>query len=556
MALPDTEVLTKRYKSRLPSLANEYAPIMPVHRDIRDFFGPRTARFNGEQVNSGQRQDSHIINSYPRYVVRVLANGMQSGITSPMRPWFKLGAPDPDLNKRQNVKLWLEEVERIIQGIFAKSNFYNVVKSSYGSLSLYGTSATAIIEDDEDVLRLMHFPTGSYYIATDHNGRVNCCYRNFKMTAEQMVTKFRDRAPAAARTAYDQGQYDQWFDVCHVVEPNIYGDMNSAMNQNKRFLSSYIDPMCSSSDGVLSLGGFDHFPILAPRWDVLGEDVYGTGCGEVALGDGKQLQLIEKRKLQGIDQNVRPTMLADASMRNQRTSNNPGETVYVNGLITGQPGYRKAFETNPYLNELREERMTLEARLDEAFFKNLFLMVERFADQPNITATQINTLREEKLLQLGPVLERLNDEQNDPAIDMAFNFANERGMLPEPPEELMGLPLQVEYISILAQAQRALGISNIERFVGFVGNLANFDPNVLKKVDLMAVVDEYGEGVGVSPKIIRATEDVMAEVEQDKQMAQMQQMAEMAPQLTSAAKNLATSPTGVDSALDNLLGAA
>ncbi len=553
MAQFDPIEATKRYRSRIAALKNEYASFRPIHTDIRDFFGPRTARFEGELVNRGDRQDDKIINSYPRYVVRTLAAGMQSGITSPMRPWFKLKSPDPGMNERQNVKEWLEDVERVLREIFAKSNFYNVIKSSYGSLGLYGTSAVSIDEDVEDIVRCKNFPIGSFYIAQDDKYRVNAFIREFNMTAEQCMIKWGNKAPLSAQVAYNSGHYDQWIKIVHIVEPNKYRQQGSILSRDKRFMSIYIDP-AANEDGVLSFSGYDSFPVIVPRWDVLGEDVYGSGCGEIALGDGKQVQLIEKRKLQGIDQNVRPTMIADASMRNQRTSNNPGETVYVNGLISGNPGYQRAYQVNPYINELREERTTLEQRLDEAFFKNLFLMVERFADQPNITATQINTLREEKLMQLGPVLERLNDEQNDPAIDTVFMYAQNRGLLPDPPEELMGMPLQVEYVSILAQAQKALGVSNIERFVGFVGNLANFDPTVLKKVDLMEVVDQYGDGVGVSNKIIRATEDVMQEAAADKQAAQMAQMAQIAPQITQAAKNLAQSPTGVDNALTNLLG--
>ncbi len=110
--------------------------------------------------------------------------------------------------------------------------------------------------------------------------------------------------------------------------------------------------------------------------------------------------------------------------------------------------------------------------IDEAFYKNLFLMIAEVGDQPNITATQINTMREEKMLMLGPVLERLNDELLDPLIDRVFNIMLKRGMLPPPPKEIQGMPLRVEYISVLAQAQKAMGIGNIERFVGFVGNLA------------------------------------------------------------------------------------
>lgn len=550
------ENLTKRYKNRRQALINERNTFEPIWRDVRDFFGPRTARFSGELTNRGDRQDDKIINSSPRYAVRALAGGMQSGITSPLRPWFKLSSGDPKLNEFEPVKFWLSDVERIMREVLSKSNFYNVMKTAYGGLGLYGTSAVAIEKDQEDIVRFHYYPIGSYSIACDHTGRVRTVYRDFKRTAEQMEQAYGDKVSDQVKVAMRNGNYDQWFDVCQIIEPNRYAKPGSLLSKDKKISSVHLDPMAGDgANGILRQSGFDSMRVLVPRWDILGEDIYGTGCGEIALGDGKQMQLMEKRKLQGIDQNVRPTMLADASMRNQRSSINPGETVYVNGLITGNPGFRPAYQVNPYINELREELMRVEDRVDEAFFKNLFLMVSEFADQPNITATQINMLREEKLMMLGPVLERLNDELLDPVIDIVFTELLERGMIPPPPEELQGRPLRVEYISVLAQAQKALGIGNIERFVGFVGNLAAADPSVLDKVDFDQAVDEYADGVGVAPRIVRSDEAVEQIRKQRAQREQAQQAVAAAPMVTQAAKNLSDASLDSNNVLAALAGA-
>jgi len=301
---------------------------------------------------------------------------------------------------------------------------------------------------------------------------------------------------------------------------------------------------------------------MAPRWDVLGEDVYGYGCGEIALGSAKALQLMEKRKLQGIDKNVNPPMVGDASLRNQRTTILPGETTYVSGLITGKQGFTPAYQVNPYLAELKEEIQRVEMMIDEAFYKNLFLMIAEVGDQPNITATQINTMREEKMLMLGPVLERLNDELLDPLIDRVFNIMLKRGMLPPPPKEIQGMPLRVEYISVLAQAQKAMGIGNIERFVGFVGNLAALQaqagkaPTAFDKLDFDQTIDEYADGVSVPPTIVRS-DDVVAEMRQaEQQQMQQAQQLQIAQQGAQAAKDLSQADTSGDNVLTRLMGGA
>ncbi|MBL1923622.1 phage tail protein, partial [Klebsiella pneumoniae] len=95
-----------------------------------------------------------------------------------------------------------------------------------------------------------------------------------------------------------------------------------------------------------------------------------------------------------------------------------------------------------------------------------------------------------------------NDEFLDPFVDRTFNIMARRNLFPEPPEELQGTPLKVEYVSILAQAQKSIGISSAERFVGFVGNLAKGNPAALDKLNIDQTIDEYGNMLGVPATIV------------------------------------------------------
>lgn len=527
------------YKAHDVALKNEFNPYLSLFTDIRDFLAPRTARLEGERANDPTRQDLKIIHSGPRFAVRTLPAGMQSGVTSPMRPWFRLGLPDTDLQDFQPVKEWLFAVESIMRQYMSRSNVYDRLKSTYGTMGTYGTSCFFLDEDDEDVFRGYDFPIGSFRIATSESNRVNTMFRDVSMSTIQMIRKFKDKTPDRVKLAYDRGDYYERFNVTHIVEPNENYDVNSMLSNRKKHASVWCDMSLDADKMILKYSGYDYNPMFGIRWDLIGEDAYGIGCGEFAIGDGKQIQLMEKRKLQGIDKNVNPTMVADASLRNQRTSMLPGDTTYVNGLIaTGNQGYKPAYQVNPYINELREEIAGVSERIDEAFYKNLFLTVIELGDQPNITATQINAMREEKLLLLGPVLERLNDELLDPMIDAVFSILSANGMLPPAPEEIQGMPLRVEYISVLAQAQKAMGIGNIERFVGFVGNMSMLDPGARHKLNSDEAIDAYADAVAVPPKLLRSNEEVEGMRQRDAQAAQAQQMAENA-QPVSAALNTA-----------------
>jgi len=568
--MASVEELTRIYKARYASLTNELDSFIPLYTDIRNFLAPRTARFKGEMLNRGERQDLNILDISPRLAVRTLAAGLQSGVTSPLRPWFRLGTPDPALQEYAPVKLWLHTVEMLMREVMNRSNIYDRLKSTYGILGTYGTGAIGIDEDDEDVIRGTDFATGSFMIATSAAGRVNTLYRDVLLTSSQMIGKFaqgdmkraKEILPSTVINNYANGNYEAKYPLVHIVEPNRNHRDGSALSKFKRFSSVWYDCARQGKESIYMLSGYDDIPIMAPRWDVLGEDVYGYGCGEIALGSAKALQLMEKRKLQGIDKNVNPPMVGDASLRNQRTTILPGETTYVSGLITGKQGFTPAYQVNPYLAELKEEIQRVEMMIDEAFYKNLFLMIAEVGDQPNITATQINTMREEKMLMLGPVLERLNDELLDPLIDRVFNIMLKRGMLPPPPKEIQGMPLRVEYISVLAQAQKAMGIGNIERFVGFVGNLAALQaqagkaPTAFDKLDFDQTIDEYADGVSVPPTIVRS-DDVVAEMRQaEQQQMQQAQQLQIAQQGAQAAKDLSQADTSGDNVLTRLMGGA
>lgn len=148
---------------------------------------------------------------------------------------------------------------------------------------------------------------------------------------------------------------------------------------------------------------------------------------------------------------------------------------------------------------------------------------------------------------LGPVLERLHNELLEPMIDLTFDAMLEQGMIPPPPPELSGMPLSVEFVSVLAQAQRAVGTSSVDRFLGTMGAVANMKPEVLDKINVDTLVDNYAQNLGVDPHLIISTEQAqMLRDARNKAMAAKEQATAMQQQALTA-KALAQSPTGPNS---------
>jgi len=553
-------------------LENERVTFLPQWRDLADFILPRRSRFFVTDTNKGDRRNLKILDSTATMAARTMRAGMMSGVTSPARPWFKLSLADPELAEQSDVKRWLDYVSNRMGTSFLRSNLYNVLPTVYGDLGNFGTGCMLIEEDfDGDIMRCYPFPIGSYMISQNEKLKVDTFYREFRMTVRQVVAKFGmmpdgkidwSKFSQHVKNMYDQNLLEAWVDVAHCIMPNADYDARKPLSKFKKFISIYYERGQLGSGTVyltdidnnvyLSIKGYDYFPVLAPRWEVTGEDVYGTDCpGMVALGDVKQLQTGEKRALQAIEKMINPPMTGPTSLRNSKASILPGDITYVDNR-DGQSGFRAAHEINFNLQALEVKQEQVRSRIQRAFFEDLFLMLAQ-SDRRQITAREIEERHEEKLLALGPVLEQLNQDLLDPLIDIAFDFHVRQGLIPPPPEALQGMELKVEYISIMAQAQKLVGIGAVERFAGFVGQMAQFNPDVMDKLDMDQAIDVYGDITSVPVSIIR-TDEAVAEIRATRaQAAQQQKQMEMMSQGASAARDLSQAKLTDDSALSALL---
>ncbi|USW94966.1 portal protein [Pseudomonas proteolytica] len=538
---------------------------LPEWRDLSDYILPRAGRFNTSDVNKGQRRDKKIINPRATFAARTLAAGMHSGMTSPASPWFKLGTPDPGLMQYGPVKEWLYAVEKAMREVMARSNLYNVLPTIYGEEGVFGTAAMAALPDERDTVRFYPFTVGSYMIANSDRQQVDTLYREFKMTARQMEQQFGKEALSGTTQQLLSTNSEAWIEVCHATQPNESREHGRKDNTNMAYQSVYWEKG-GDNDKLLRQSGFQEFPVMAPRWDVLGEDVYGTGPGSQCIGSTRALQLMERRKAELVEKGVRPPMGAPASLQVQKASILPGSITYLDDMQQGAK-FAPLWEVNPgWLGQLRGEIAAEEQIADTAFFVDLFLMISQMDTVR--TAYEIATRKEEKMLMLGPVLERQNDDLLDPCVDQVFHLMVEQSiprwmgllpgnpLLPPPPKEMGGLDLRIEYTSILAQAQRAVEGSAIERAIGFAGTVANIkqDPSSLDLLDTDNALREYFKVTAVPPALIRSDDAVQAIREQ---RAQAQQQAEMQQQLGSAiegVKVLSQADTGGNNALTQITG--
>lgn len=544
----------QRTLARKSALWSERSSWLTHWREISENQQPRAGRFVVTDRNKGDKRANKILDNTAVFGARTLAAGLMSGVTSPARPWFRLEIRDKDLMESAEVKTWLHDTAELLRAIFASSNTYRALHTIYEELGLFGTAASVVLPDFENVIHHHPLTVGEYALATNHKGEVDTLCREFQMTVGQMVQQFgRENCSNTVQDLFAKGNYDTWVDVVHMLEPRRERDTRKLNGKNKRFASLYLEPGKDQADQYLSESGFDRFPGLTPRWVVTGNDVYGTSPGMECLGDVKQLQHQQLRKGQAIDYQVNPPLTVPTKYKEATKARLPGGVFYVDSTGPGG-GVRSAFEVNLNLQHLGLDIADVRERIRSAYYADLFLMMQGDT-RSGITATEVAERHEEKLLMLGPVLERLHNELLSPLIDITFDMAEKAGILPAAPPELEGMDLNVEFISVLAQAQRAVATQGIDRLIGTVGGMAQLKPEVLDKIDFDQVVDDLGNAYGVNPKIILPDNAVAAMREQRAQAAQAAQAAAAMPTVVDAAKTAGdVNVQGVQDVMNGLMG--
>ena len=555
----------QHYLRRLTSLENVRNSWEAHWQRLSDNFLPRRSRFlvRGDLTNDGGELNRKIYDSTGTKAVRTLASGMQSGLTSPAMQWFRLGLQDDLLAQHEGCKEWLHKSQMLMLNVFARSNFYDQIHLLYNELATFGTGCMMLEEDPHTTVRCRTLTAGEYCIDTDATGRVDTLYRRLRMTARQIMQSWPDTAPQYVRQMAEEDNH-AWLEVLHAVEPNpagpygnaaapheIDGERNppDAYDEERAYSSVYM--LLGGEETILERGGYFEFPALCPRWDTTGSDIYGRSPAMDALPDMSMLQRMRRDGLKALALEVNPPLNIAAAAQGAVPNVTPGAINYISPLAQGQPAITPLYQVKANLPALQTWVESYQRQVREALFSDLFTMLSDTTKQ--MTAAEVAERNAEKMMQLGPTLDRLRSELFQPLIHRVHNVLERRKELPKPPPELQSQPLKLEFVSILAQAQQAKGVASIERVVQFATGLAAAYPTALDKINSDEAIEQIAEMHGTPPGLINSDEQVeeiragrAQQQAQAQQMGAMQQTLGMAGAAAKAAKDVGVSAADLE----------
>lgn len=545
-----------RLSRRHRELLRRRAPWEGAWRSLAEHFLPTRFRLDAEQNGEGRAPmlNSRLVDATGILAMRVLAAGLQGGLTSPARPWFRLSLDDAELAKSRQGQEWLDECAARMRVVFHRSNFYNVMHTLYAELGTFGTAFAFELADPRHGFSFVPLCAGEYALDVNERRRVDTVFRRVFMSLRQMAAAFGPEAlPEELRATLDRNP-DARFAVAQAVFPRAKRRPGRVDAAAMAFASLH---WLEGREGAhpLRVSGFRGFPGFGPRWEAAGADVYGRSPAMDALPDCRMLQQMGITTLKALHKAVDPPMSVAAGLRSVGLDLTPGAINYVDSAPGQSPqAATPLFQVRPDLATARKAMEAVQNQIRQGLYNDLFKLVLEGRSQ--VTASEIAAREEEKLVLIGPVLERLHDELFLPLIDRTFELMRELDMLPPTPPELAGRRLRVEFVSLLAQAQKLVGMGAADRYLDMARRAAAAWPEALDCLNVDRLLDSYADSLGLPVSLTRPQEERDQLRRERAKSAGQGEALKLAAEATGVVERLAQSPlTLADGTQGNALDA-
>lgn len=558
------QVIHSHLESRMTALYNWRLAAWNTWGQIGRFLLPR--RFypwiTSNLYNQGLRQDFEIVDRTGTICGGKCAAGVMAGLTDPDRRWLVLGPAIPGFEADQDGQSWYEDLTERYNYVLTHSNFYEAQAQHYEDLVFFGNGPVIDYADEKEIIHVRTPCPGEYFVGNGFDNSAEVLYEEFRFTISQMIEMFGpEHCPPDVLDMWRQkgGALEYQNIIGHAIEPNFAidnpgGEAVGVVPGGYTWREVYW-VRGKKNQAPLSMTGFKEQPHQVGRWNTQGSESYGRGIGEDMLGDVIQLQFQTRALAVAIEKVVNPPMGADVALQNLPASISPGKINYFN---TGNGGEKKLwalYQINPDIKAMVDGLVGLRDRIARTSFNDVFQPMEdlRQETKTQITATEIDAIKEERLLPLGPVFGRVYGTLR-PRVRRHLAIMQRRGLIPPKPASLQGVPTRIDLESMLTAAQRSTSTAAIARSAQFLGSLSGAWPTARLLLDVEKTGRKFNEGVGSPAGLLVSPSQFKKAVQAEAQQAQAARAMEQTTAGAQSAAALSKTSLQPGSALAALVG--
>lgn len=449
--------------------------------------------------NRGQKRNTRVYEGTAIQANQLLGSALHGMLTSPASPFFSLTTGDPEADSIDPIRRWLSESTQKLHAIINGSNFQTEVHELYLALGSIGTGILLLDEDKNTVVRFKHRPIFEAVVEENNKGIVDVLYREYAMTVTQIEKEFGDLPPRIKEKIEAKERKEAR--VIHCIDREI-GQANKL--KGFEYPSFYIlkDIVSDNEETVLlDKRGYNEFPGVVPRWTKTLGEVYGRSPAMNALPEIKMIQEIMKTTIRGAQKTVDPVLqLPDDGVIRPYDLRPSGKVFYR----AGTQDRIEPLQTNAQVNLGIELVSYVAAKIRDCFMINEL----RLVDKNNMTATEAAQRTEENNRIMGPILGRLDFEMLRPLVDRLLRIAQNRGELPEAPDEMAGLGVAPRFISQIARAQRLYELTSLQRVLATVAPFVEASPDVMDVFDPDEIAFGASEVTGLPSRYLRPQREI------------------------------------------------
>lgn len=500
--------------------------------ELSRWLAPHRGVFQGEDCTRREtRRNPWGFTQAAAYALLRGASGITSGMTPRNISWFEPDFDSPELGEASGARAWLDEIDRRMKAVLAEGGFYQAIHAFNTDLLWAGCALLYAEAGQAALMRFECAQVGTYAVALDELGRLDAVARSMAWHPARIAKTFgRAAMSEGSRAMLDKNPYAP-VRVWQLVRRRDWREPGRADSRNMPWESLFWE---DGGEDFLHEGGYEEMPYFFTCWHE-GATPYGTGPGDDALGDARQVDKMERDKLEGLGKLVRPPLQYDYTLKDVPDLSAGGLTpVREKTLIA------PIMDLGPYAQSFRylqDEIRNVSQRLEQELMASIFASMPLEQRPRDMSATEFLERKREALQQLGPVISAYEPNVLTPLLFRVLASIDRAGLAPPPPEALAGLPLfmKMEFVSPMSNALRQTGAETTRALLQDVAMLAQAAQSleVLDKVDLDQVVDELATGLGVPGKVIRSDEDV-ARIRQERAEAQARQQEAVLEQAGAA----------------------
>jgi hypothetical protein len=517
------------------------------YQTLHDYFYVEAENINRTYYPGTELDFLYLLDSTSLELADVLASGIQMYLTPSEQSWFSLSHPNKALRDVKAVNMWMQDVAEELNYTLNRSNFYHQMPIFYKASGVYGTSVLMLEEDDEDAIRFYNLPIKNTYVPEDAREKPLEYYLVFEFTAEQAFTKFGDKVDKdIIENIKARRNPDKKFEYVYYLGPRQMREYGKTDNQNMPVRGVWVE---AKTNNIMKEDGYLSMPAVAHRFYKRPQLAYGFSPAMKALPWVRMLNTMADTMLRAAMKHTDPPLaLPDNGFLAPMNFNPRAQNYYKKGALDPQ---KDIVPIGNYGNVQigMQEIQYYADKAGDIMFKNAFLAFQGITKQ--MTVPEVMQRSNEAMTLLGPAVGRYMSDVLQPLVERSIGILWQAGKLPPIPAEMQIDPsYDVKFVGRLAQAQKQTEMNSITNALAIAGQIAQFKPEALDKINADATIDELWGITNAPAGTIYDSQEVaeirQARAKQQQLMAEMataEQVASAAEKASKAEKNFAEAKT-------------